>query len=97
MARDSEERKARPASELAEGVLIQVCVECGKEYFFDESEPPADLTCERCGNPVFRSFFDVTSDDDVVEDFDETTERDLLTDDPATEVSRGDLYDLNNP
>ena len=30
-------------------------------------------------------------------DFEETTRRDLTTEDPATDVSRGDLYDLNNP
>ena len=97
MPRDSEERKAQPASGLAEGVLVQVCVECGQHYFYDEAQPPADQKCERCGNTVFRSFFDVTSDDEVDEDFRATTERDTATDDPSTDVARGDLYDLNNP
>jgi len=97
MARDSEERKAAPTSGLAKGVLIQVCVECGNEYFFDEAEAPSDLKCERCGNTVFRAFFDDTTNDEVVADFEETTERDLTTDAPATDVTRGDLYDLNNP
>lgn len=81
----------------ADGVLTQVCVECGKHYFYDDVEPPANQQCEKCGNTVFRSFFDVTGRDDAAADFDETTERDTATDAPATDVARGDLYDLNNP
>lgn len=80
-----------------DGVLTQVCVECGKEYFYDETPPPDNQECERCGNTVFRSFFDATSPDDVTEDFNETTQRDLTTEAPASDVTRGDLYDLNNP
>jgi hypothetical protein len=97
MARDSEEQNAGARSNMSDGVLVQVCVECGKEYFYDQTEPPADQQCERCGNKVFRSFFDATSGDDVVADFEDTTGRDLTTDEPATDVTRGDLYDLNNP
>lgn len=82
---------------LADGVLIQVCVECGQEYYYDDTPPPSEQKCERCGNSVFRSFFDVTDEDEVVADFHETTDRDVTPEDPATEVSRGDLYDLNNP
>jgi hypothetical protein len=82
---------------LADGVLVQVCVECGQQYFYDDTPPPNEQQCERCGNTVFRSFFDVTEEDEVVADFRETTDRDLTTEDPATDVSRGDLYDLNNP
>lgn len=97
MAKSKEEQKAAPASSLADGVLVQVCVECGKEYFYDDTPPSAEQKCERCGNTVFRSFFDVTEEDEVVADFRETTDRDITPEDPATEVSRGDLYDLNNP
>ncbi len=82
---------------MADGVLVQVCVECGKQYFYDEAPPPDDQKCERCGNTVFRSFFDVTEEDEVVADFKETTDRDVTPEDPATDVTRGDLYDLNNP
>ena len=81
----------------ADGVTTQVCVECGNEYYFDDADAPEDLTCERCGNKVFRAFFADTSNDEVVADFRQTTERDLNTDDPATDVTRGDLFDLNNP
>lgn len=97
MAKKSEEQKAAPADSMADGVLVQVCVECGKEYFYDDQPPPSEQKCERCGNTVFRSFFDVTDGDEVVADFRETTDRDITPEDPATEVSRGDLYDLNNP
>ena len=95
--KDKEPQAAAPAGGLSEGVLVQVCMECGKEYFYDDDPPPADLKCERCGNAVFRSFFHTTDGDEVVADFRETTERATTPEDPATEVSRGDLYDLNNP
>ena len=77
-------------------VLVQVCLECGKEYIFEEVGPPDDLTCEKCGSTVFRSFYARTREDDVDEDFRESTERDTATDDPATDVTRGDLQDLGN-
>ena len=95
--KDNEQRAAAKPGGLADGVLVQVCVECGKEYFFDDAPPAADLTCERCGNTVFRSFFDVTDGDEVAADFEASTSRDITPEDPATEVSRGDLFDLNNP
>jgi predicted nucleic acid-binding Zn-ribbon protein len=97
MANKPEEQKAQPPGGLAEGVLVQVCVECGQHYFFDDSQPPPDQKCERCGNTVFRSFFDVTSADEVETDYREATERDVTPEEPATDVTRGDLYDLNNP
>jgi DNA-directed RNA polymerase subunit RPC12/RpoP len=78
------------------GVLVQVCLECGKQYFFDDHEPQAGLTCEKCGNGVFRSFFAERRPGEASRDFTETTERDVRTDDPATDVTRGDLQDLNN-
>ena len=82
--------------ELADGVLVQVCIECGKEYMFDRTPPSADLTCEKCGNQVFRSFFEVTGYDEVDADFHASTERDLAPNDPETDVTRADILDLNN-
>lgn len=80
-----------------EGVLTQVCLECGLEHYFEEEEPPADLTCEKCGNVVFRSFFSPTgAGDDVEEDYRATTERDLATNDDANDVTRADVMDLDN-
>lgn len=78
------------------GVVVQVCLECGKEYMYDTELPPEDLKCEKCGSTVFRTFFAETQEDEVAQDFRETTERDVGTTDPATEVTRGDLHDLSN-
>lgn len=80
----------------AMGVLVQICLECGKEYMFEDRQPPDDLTCDKCGNTVFRSYYANTRSDETVEDFHDATDRDVQTTDPATEVSRGDLHDLNN-
>lgn len=84
------------AGENRGSVLVQVCLECGREYYFEGQAPPEELVCERCGNAVFRSFHAERNQDDVQRDFSESTERDLATDDPATDVSLGDLHDLNN-
>lgn len=80
-----------------DGVLTQVCVQCGKEYFYDRTEPPRDQICERCGNRVFRSFFAVTDGSLIEQDFEDVTGRDVAMDDPGTDVTPGDLADLNNP
>jgi DNA-directed RNA polymerase subunit RPC12/RpoP len=84
------------AEENTGGLLVQVCLECGKEYMFEDEGPPDDLTCSKCGNTVFRSFFANRVEDEVQRDFRDATERDTLTDDPATDVTRGDLQDLGN-
>lgn len=95
MAR-SDERGERRAS--AAGVLLMVCLECGREYQFEGGEEvPHDLTCEKCGNEVFRRFDATETPDEAQEDFRDSTERDLATDDPAGDVTPGDLHDLNNP
>lgn len=82
--------------EPTQGVLTQVCLECGKEYSYEDEDPPADLECEKCGNVVFRSFFTPTEGDDVEEDYRALTERDLATNDDANDVTRADVMDLDN-
>jgi hypothetical protein len=82
--------------ERAGGVLVQVCLECGKEYMFEDQAPPDKLACEKCGNTVFRSFFAETRPNEAADDFRDATERDTLTTDPATDVTRGDLHDLGS-
>ena len=77
-------------------VLVQVCLSCGKEYMYEEQAPPEDLKCDKCGSTVFRSFYADTREDEAAEDFRDSTERDVGTTDPATEVTRGDLHDLSN-
>lgn len=78
------------------GVLVQICLECGKEYFFDDEPPGDDLKCEKCGNGVFRSFYADRNPGEAAQDFIDSTDRDVRPDDPATDVTRGDLQDLNN-
>ena len=79
-------------------VVLMVCVECGREVQFEGGEePPADLTCAKCGNQVFRRFDDVAVPGEARAEFREETERDLDTDDPAGDAEPGDLLDLNNP
>jgi len=89
------ESSSRPGRD--ENVLTQVCVSCGKEYFYESDAPPRDQTCERCGGQVFRSFYAVTDGDEVEQDFQDMTARDTATDDPGTDITPGDLHDLNNP
>ncbi len=83
-----------PDQEPAQGVLTLVCFKCGKEYFFADENPPEEMTCEKCGNGVFRSFF-APVNDEVADDFRDSTERDLTPDSPATDVRPGDVIDLN--
>jgi DNA-directed RNA polymerase subunit RPC12/RpoP len=77
-------------------IVVQVCIECGKEYFFENREPAADMRCDKCGSGVFRSFDADANPDELAQDYTEATARDVATDDPATDVTRGDLHDLNN-
>lgn len=79
-----------------DGLLVQVCIQCGKEYMFDRHEPPAELSCEKCGSTVFRSFVAHSGTDEVIDDFRASTERDTTTTDPGTDVAPGDLHDLRN-
>jgi predicted nucleic acid-binding Zn-ribbon protein len=80
----------------SDGVLVQICIECGKEYTFDDRSTPEDLTCEKCGNTVFRAFHASRRSDEAADDFRDSTDRDVLTTDSASDVTRGDLHDLNN-
>lgn len=80
--------------EPAEGVLTMVCLKCGKEYFFTDDTPPEGLRCEKCSNTVFRSFFS-DAGDEASQDFRDSTERDLDSDDPEGDTLPGDLIDLN--
>ncbi len=84
-----------PDQEPAQGVLTLVCFKCGKEYFFADQDPPQEMTCEKCGNTVFRSFFSPIGDE-VADDFRDSTERDLAPDSTAEDTAPGDVIDLNN-
>lgn len=83
------------AAEASDEVLTLVCLKCGQEYYFADSQPEEGITCGRCGNGVFRNFFTPSDDDDVARDFVDTTERDLDPDDAEGDVLPGDVLDLN--
>lgn len=88
------ERPAPDGAE-AEGVLTLVCLKCGTEYYFGDEQPPSDLSCEKCGNTVFRSFYSHETEDEVAADFSDSTERDLDPDDPEGATMPGDILDLD--
>lgn len=78
----------------AKEVLVQVCIECGTEYLIEEGEPQRTDPCEKCGNTVYRSFHAVAGSDQVIDDFNDSTARDTDADGGPTDVTRGDLHDL---
>jgi hypothetical protein len=82
------------AAGAGETVLTLVCLKCGKEYFFSEEAPPAGMTCEKCGSSVFRDFLS-NEGDEASDDFRDSTERDLDSDDAEGDSLPGDLIDLN--
>ncbi len=85
---------AAPAPEDGGDILTLVCFKCGTEYYFSEGSQPAEMTCDKCGNTVFRSFLSRT-DERESEDYEEATHRDLRTDDPEGDTLPGDLMDLD--
>ena len=89
------ERKKAAAKPAADsGILVQICVECGREYTFEDEPPPDDMACEKCGGKVFRSYYETENPSDAQRDFAETTDRDMHPDDPEGDTTSGDLVDL---
>jgi hypothetical protein len=84
-----------PTQGEAEGVLTLVCLKCGTEYYFGRDEPPDSLQCEKCQNTVFRSFFTHEAGDEAAVDFQDSTGRDMNSDDAEGETLPGDVLDLD--
>lgn len=82
------------AAPETEDILTLVCITCGTEYYFSEEGPPAEMSCGKCGNTVFRSYYSST-DEQEDDDYEEATRRDLRTDDPEGDALPGDLLDLD--
>jgi predicted nucleic acid-binding Zn-ribbon protein len=78
------------------GVLTRACITCGKEYFFTDYDPPAGMSCERCGGTVFRSFYTPTDGNEATEEFNDSSARDLDPDDAEGDTLPGDVLDLNS-
>ena len=90
----SEGRGGQDPASSDGGILVQICVECGREYTFEDEPPPEDMKCEKCGGTVFRSYYETEQPSEASQDFAETTGRDLRPDDPEGDTTRGDLVDL---
>lgn len=75
-------------------VRVLICLECGKEFMFEAAAPPADLTCDKCGNAVFRDYQVSARPDEAEREFREETERDTLPEQGPGEVTRGDVRDI---
>ncbi len=75
-------------------LLVLICLECGKEFMFEDEAPPADLSCDKCGNAVFRPFAVSPGRDDVEDEFRASTERDLTPEEGPGDVTPGDVSDL---
>ena len=88
------ERKTGRPGPGESGVQIEICVECGREYTFEDEPVPETLECEKCGGKVFRSFFEAFEPSEASLDFEETTGRDMDPDDPEGDTTSGDLVDL---
>jgi ribosomal protein S27AE len=83
-------------SDDTEGVLTLVCFKCGSEYFFSDEAPDPNLTCGKCGNTVFRTYYTHEEGDEADEEFRAETERDLDPDDAEGDALPGDLLDLDD-
>ncbi len=100
MDRESRNPTPEPRSDLRgsamgeAGILTLVCLRCGTEYYF-EDEPPESLSCDKCGNQVFRSF-DSNPGDEAAQDFVDATARDLNLDDAEGDTLPGDIIELNS-
>jgi len=79
----------------AEGFFTWVCVQCGNEYYSGGEDAPAPNKCTRCSSTVFRGYFTHEAEDDAATDFEDSTHRDLHTDDPEGDAMPGDVLDLN--
>lgn len=90
-------QRAQEAWEQGEsGVLVEICVECGKEYTFEDEPPPDDLECDKCGGGVFRAYFEPDNMSEARQDFEDSTSRDTNPDDAEGDVTSGDLVDLDH-
>ena len=86
-----------PNEKGTEGMLTLVCLTCGKEKYFTDQPPENDVTCDRCGGTVFRSFFTPTVQDVATLSQLEETARSVALDEESPDTTEGDLRDLNNP
>jgi DNA-directed RNA polymerase subunit RPC12/RpoP len=76
------------------GVVTLVCLTCGKEYFYEETPPPSNMTCEQCGGTVFRQFATPTEPDEATIVTLEEQARSIAYGDPSPDTAPDDVRDL---
>lgn len=77
------------------GIVTLVCLTCGKERFYDDSPPPAGVTCEQCGSTVFREFATPTEPDEAAIVTLEEQARSIAYGDASPDTVRDDVRDLD--
>jgi hypothetical protein len=80
---------------VADDAITFVCETCGNDKTFLDTPPPARLVCERCGGTVWRAFETPSPDDQVAEDYYESTARHLTLGDPEPETTDRDRRERN--
>jgi hypothetical protein len=77
------------------GIVTMICLTCGNEKFFTDRVPDA-LTCDRCGNTVWRQFATPTEPDEATLDQLESQARSIQYGDPSPETTLDELRDLED-
>lgn len=76
------------------GLVTMVCVACGNEKHFDQQVPDA-LTCDKCGQTVWRQFATPTVPDEATIDQLEMQARPMEYGDPSPGTTREELGELD--
>lgn len=78
------------------GVVTLVCLTCGKEKFYDQTPPSANVTCGQCGATVFRQFATPTEPDEAAIVTLEEQARSIAYGDASPDTVPDDVRDLDN-
>ena len=76
------------------GLVTMICLTCGNEKSFSDRVPAA-LTCNRCGNTVWRQFATPTEPDEATIDQLEMQARPMDYGDPSPGTTREELGELD--
>jgi ribosomal protein S27E len=78
----------------SEGLVTLVCITCGNEKFF-ETAVPNQVTCDKCGGTVFRTFETPTKPDDATIAALDEQARSISYGDGSPDTLPGDVRDLD--
>ena len=86
---------AAPTAEDSAEILTLVCFKCGTEYYFSDGSQPQEMTCEKCGNTVFREFDTPAADDEAAASAAEEQARSMAYGDASPDTAPGEVMDLD--